>query len=65
MGVNMLRERNGFMWGGSMSICMGVWDMGMMWSCMAMQRWEGMEHMAWCRERKCGEKESEGKWVRW
>ncbi|RVW89802.1 Retrovirus-related Pol polyprotein from transposon TNT 1-94 [Vitis vinifera] len=33
--------------------------MGMMWPFMAMLRWEDMECMAWCRERKGGKKESE------
>ena len=27
-------------------------DMGKMWSCMAMLRWEDTGCMAWCRERK-------------
>ena len=31
----------------------------MMWPCMAMQRWEEMEYMVWCRKRKCVEKENE------
>lgn len=43
-------------------ICMGVRNMGMIWPCMAMQRWEETEYMAWCRERKCS---GEKKWVSW
>ena len=56
MGMKMDMEKEGVL---------VVWLDGYMYGGMrygydvAMQRWEEMEYMTWCRKRKCVEKENE------